>query len=243
MQFLILGLGRLGNDLLEDFESKGHRVLGTRTRDWRLGEKLSQKIQRQLTKTHAVIITLPPQKELREGLLKLFSDHTELLACRVYLCNSISIYGAHPGEVDENTTPRPESERGQELLKLENQLTSLSDQLVSLRLGGLFSDERHPIHYLSGKSELLGAGEFLNGVHHKDIAQAILHLEQNQVPNQRVNIVWDQHPEKSSFYTKAAVELGLPVPHYSSSTRKNKKIVHSKVLQDSGFKFKHSLYL
>ena len=237
MQIMIFGLGRLGSDLSKYFQKQGHQVLGTRTENWKLGDALPLEIQNALQQVDVFIFTIPPVQGLSQGLKQVLKDYPLLKKRRVYVCNSISIYGSNPGEVDESNSPMPDTSRGMELLELEQSLTGLSSKIVSLRLGGLFSDERHPVYYLTGKKDLKGAGEFLNGVHHLDVARAILHIENKHIPDQKINIVWDQHPEKSVFYVKAAKELDLKVPDYSEDKNPKKKIIQSKVLRESGFNF------
>lgn len=241
MQIMILGLGRLGQDLLTYFESLGHHVQGTTTKDWQLGETLPDKYESFLERADFVVETIPPVEGLLDRLHDLISKTPSLQKRPFYVCNSISLYGKNQGEVDESTPPSPETDRGRELLKLEDSLTENFKNVVSLRLGGLFSDSRHPVHYLAGRKDLSGKGEFLNGVHHLDIARALLHLFENKIQHQRVNIVWDQYPEKSQFYNKAAEKLNLSRPEYKNESNPNKKIIHSKVLLDSGFTFQHPL--
>jgi nucleoside-diphosphate-sugar epimerase len=237
MQIMIFGLGRLGSDLSKHFHNQGHQVLGTTTQDWKLGDALPRDIQESLQESDVFIFTIPPVQGLTDGLKEVLTNYPILKKRRVYVCNSISVYGSNPGEVDESNSPMPDTSRGLELLELEQSLTEVSPKIISLRLGGLFSDNRHPVYYLVGKKDLKGAGEFLNGVHHLDVARAILHIEEKKITNQRINIVWDQHPEKSAFYIKAAKELDLTTPEYLEVKDPKKKIIHSEALKKSGFKF------
>ena len=97
----------------------------------------------------------------------------------VYL-STVGVYGDHDGAwVDEETTPRPDSDRARERLAVEQAWQTFGRRshkaIAILRLAGIYGPERNALLQIArGEARrILKPGQVFNRIHVGDIAQAI----------------------------------------------------------------------
>ncbi len=225
----ILGLGYLGRPLAQKLHEQGAEVAALKRRltsdDINLPIRLDcadlnqpQVFQTAFWQQHwadkAVWIALLPPSAVE--------DYTNMMREWVALArrfgvehlvfgSSIGVYGDAARDCNEYSKPQPQSRSAQCMLAAETILLESGVANVDiLRLGGLYSAERHPLASLLKRSNIGGAHRPVN-VLHQDLAVAALYRAAATPAGVRIrNIVEPQHPPKHEFYRAEAAKLGLP---------------------------------
>jgi nucleoside-diphosphate-sugar epimerase len=160
--------------------------------------------------TDILIYMIPPLDMLQ---MKDFFDQIPTDK-KIIFISSTSVYGKKLGEVDEETSIDIEQTNSPLLVETEKYLKSRFESVTILRLGGLYGQKRHPIYFLQGKENVLGANEYLHLVHQKDCVDAITSVLEQDLWNETFNIVSDLRVKKSEYYTRIAEKLSLLPPVY-----------------------------
>src|SRR5690606_7224253 len=138
-------------------------------------EKTKGDVSEFLDDSRILIINVPPG--MRGNSTEMFSNKmakfipfiqkSEIKS--VLFVSSTSVFGDNQGIVDENTTPIPDSFSGKDLLKTEELFNSNANfKTTIIRFGGLIGEDRHPVNYLSGKTNLKGGNAPVNLIHRND---------------------------------------------------------------------------
>lgn len=241
----VMGLGWLGLPLAKKLDQDGYTVRGSTTRSEKLMELLNSGLAVRILQLvpHAIkgnfksfiadanvlIICIPPNR-----------DHTypdrirqiTLLAPRdlkVIYISSSSVYGNPDTEVHEESPTQPERASGEWVLATEKLLENhFQSNLTIIRFAGLFGPDRHPGRFLSGKKALSRPKGKVNLIHLDDCIQLISAVISQQQFGYIINGCADNHPDRASFYSRAAHELSLPKPNFDQSDQKMGKTVSNK---------------
>lgn len=264
----ILGIGWLGFPLAKKLIEIGYEIKGSTTSENKLDElktndiqpfqiELSENeiignIENFLNESEVLIIDIPPK--LRNNPTENFVEKIKLLITaiekstvkNVLFVSSTSVYAdAFPIlEIDENTIPNPDSESGKQLLETEQILLSNTNfQTTILRFGGLIGEDRHPIKFLAGKTNLENPDAPINLIHQDDcvgiICEILNQVQQDKtISNEIFNAVAPQHPTRKDYYTQKAIENKLPLPIFDDSKNSVGKLISSKKIEAIlGYKF------
>lgn len=162
----------------------------------------------------------------------------------VIFISSTSVYGEDNLVVTEETELNPDTESGKQLVQSEQLLLSNSNFKTSiLRFGGLIGEDRHPIKFLAGRTNIENPNAPINLIHQDDcigIILEILRQAQNNklVWNETFNAVTPFHPSRKEYYTQKAIEFNLPLPEFNSENLTfGKTIASSKVETILGYTF------
>jgi hypothetical protein len=144
--------------------------------------------------------------------------------------SSTSVYGENQGDVDESTELLPDSESGLALAKVELHLATVARQrsfdLTIVRPGGLIGPGRHPGRFLAGRKSCARALAPVNWIELTDLILCLekiclerktrerLQSQTDQETVQIFNLTARTHPTRSSFYTRAAIQLGVEPPEF-----------------------------
>jgi hypothetical protein len=203
----IIGLGWLGKALKIKFDSQ-FLIWGTH----RVSDKLSTKdysfdffAPKPLPSADIVILNTPPLLRLSPkdyvSIVKNFKTK------HLVFISSTSVFGTNQGLVTEETTPQPDTESGQWLVEVENELRSFSVSII--RPGGLIGGSRHPIYFLAGKT-LEFSSSPVNLIHREDLMNIIsLSLEKKTC---LLHAISPYHPSREEYYLSWAKKLGLSLP-------------------------------
>lgn len=263
MQISILGCGWLGLPLGQSLAKKNYTVKGSTTTESNLVELESrgiipfmisveeENIQGEINaffqNSSVLIIDIPPKlrKENSENFVSKIRNLLPFIEQsaieKVLFISSTSVYADDNSIVTEETIPKPETESGKQLLVAEELLFHNSNfQTTILRFGGLIGPNRHPIHFLAGKTNLDNPEAPINLIHQEDCIHIIqLILEQNYW-RRKINAVAPFHPSRIEYYTQKAKEYHLGIPQFNEShNSKGKKIDSDKLIQDLGYDFKN----
>ena len=158
---------------------------------------------------------------------------------KVVFVSSTSVYGdGFPiVEITESTQPNPDTESGKQLVIAETLLQSNPHfKTTVIRFGGLLGDDRHPVKFLAGRTNVENPDAPVNMIQREDcigIIEEILKQVQhdNWEWNQTFNAVAPQHPTRKAYYHKKAEILNLPLPTFAENSESKGKIISSKKVE------------
>lgn len=274
----ILGCGWFGLPLAKSLLSKGYEVKGSTTSESKLDvlensgispfqiqleeNQIIGTIEGFLKETDVLIIDIPPglRREISSFNEMTFVNKVKTLIPfieksgiqKVVFVSSTSVYGdSFPiVEITEETKPNPDTESGKQLAITETLLQSNSHfKTTVIRFGGLFGDDRHPIKFLAGRTNVENPDAPVNMIQREDcigIIEKILKnsetSEQHDNWGETFNAVAPQHPTRKEYYHKKAEILNLPLPTFAENSESKGKIISSgKVETILGYSFQKEI--
>jgi len=165
---------------------------------------------------------------------------------KVLFVSSTSVYADENVTITEESIPNPDTESGKQLLEAEVLLQSNKNfQTTVIRFGGLIGADRHPIKFLSGKTNIENPDAPINLIYLDDcigIIETIIQNAQNENFNwnETFNAVAPFHPTRKEYYTQKAIELNLSLPHFNENKPSIGKLISSEKLEHIlGYSFKN----
>ena len=264
----ILGCGWLGLPLATVLISNNFSVKGSTTSQNKLSVLEENRIQpfllslneneiignidAFLENSEVLIIDIPPK--LRGNATENFVAKIKTLipfietssVTKVLFVSSTSVYADDNSIVTEETTPKPETEGGKQLLEAEKLFQNNKNfQTTILRFGGLIGEDRHPIKFLAGRENIENPDGAINLIHQKDcigiILKIICHAEPEEVWDETFNAVSPFHPTREEYYTQKTIELNLTLPKFNTEKPSVGKVISSeKLIKTLDFTFAKS---
>jgi len=265
-QISILGCGWLGFPLAKSLLQKGYLISGSTTSENKIPmlhnagitpfliclseDKLEGEMDTFLKNSEILIINIPPK--LRGNYTENFVGKIQniipfienSLVKKVLFVSSTSVYADENVTITEESVPNPDTESGKQLLEAERLLQSNEKfETAVIRFGGLIGSDRHPIKFLSGKTNIENPDAPINLIHQEDcigIIEKIIREAQNESFswNETFNAVAPFHPTRKKYYTQKAIEFNLPLPHFNESKPSIGKLIQSeKVERVLGYSF------
>jgi nucleoside-diphosphate-sugar epimerase len=261
----ILGCGWLGLLLAKSLLSKGYEVKGSTTSESKLNvlknagispfqiklesHKIIGTIEDFLKETDVLVIDIPPglRRAISSSQEMTFVNKIKILIPfieksgiqKVIFVSSTSVYSdSFPiVEITEETKPNPDTESGKQLVIAESLLQSNSHfKTIIIRFGGLLGDDRHPIKFLAGRTNVENPNAPVNMIEREDcigIIEKVLDFarDANWEWNQTFNAVAPQHPSRTAYYHKKAELFHLPLPTFVENLASKGKIISSKKVE------------
>lgn len=259
-QISILGCGWLGLPLAKALQGNGFSIKGSTTSNEKLpvlenlgiqpflialeSNNVSGNIETFLRGSKTLIIDIPPKlrgnsndpsSALRMsfvGKIKTLIPFIEKSTIEnVLFISSTSVYGDDNSSVTEETNPNPDTESGRQLVLAEQLLQSNSNfKTTILRFGGLIGEDRHPIYFLAGRTNLENPEAPINLIHQEDCIGIILEILRQNSWNETFNGVAPFHPSRKEYYTQKAIDFGLPTPEFNpEKSSVGKTILNGKI--------------
>lgn len=274
-QISILGCGWLGFPLAKSLLQKGYLISGSTTSENKIPmlhnagitpfliclseEKLEGEMDYFLKNSEILIIDIPPKLrgnalDTSTALSKTFVKKIQNLipfienssVKKVLFVSSTSVYADENVTITEESITNPDTESGKQLLEAEVLLQSNENfQTTVIRFGGLIGADRHPIQFLSGKTNIENPDAPINLIHLEDcigIIKKIIQKAQNENYNwnETYNAVAPFHPTRKEYYTQKAMEFNLPLPHFNESKPSIGKLISSEKVENIlGYSFKN----
>lgn len=255
----ILGCGWLGFPLVKLLVSKGYFVNGSTTSFEKISFLEAEKInafqialsasevigaiESFLKNIEILIIDIPPklrgisnsnQKEFVRKIENLIPFIEKSTVEKVVFVSSTSVYGEDNTEVTESTIPKPETEAGKQLLEVETLLQNNNNfKTTIVRFGGLVGENRHPIHFLAGKTGIENPEAPINLIHQEDCMAIILKIIEDEVWIETFNAVAPFHPSRFDYYTQKALDLNLPLPAFDFNKKSVGKTISSEKIENT----------
>lgn len=223
MFILILGLGRTGKHLSQLLLASNHQVAGTTRSQSKAKEFSNAGIipyrwsasdgTSALPDADAVICAFPPTDTYPIQLAALGVRYPKTPIIQI---SSTSVFSDNQGQVDEATPAQ-----GKRLLiEAENEVLALELGRV-VRAGGLYDENSHPVNFIAGKKQLTDAP--VNLIHRQDLAEILNDVVSGKITEKVVHAVNPEHPLKSDYYKRKALERGLEIPEFVTSSQ-NKEV-------------------
>jgi nucleoside-diphosphate-sugar epimerase len=264
MNFItILGCGWFGLPLAKSLLSKGYNVKGSTTSATKLktlkeAEIIPFQIQLNeqeiignvsdfLHETDVLIIAIPPglRKEILSSEEMTFMNKMKTLIPyieksgiqKVLFVSSTSVYGDRFPIVEytESTQTHPDTESGRQLVLSEKLLQSnIHFKTTVIRFGGLLGEDRHPIKFLAGRTQIENPDGPVNLIQREDCIGIIikaLDFACKDKWGETFNAVAPQHPTRKTYYQKKAQQFNLPLPNFVEDTKSKGKIISSKKVE------------
>jgi nucleoside-diphosphate-sugar epimerase len=264
MNFItILGCGWFGLPLAKSLLSKGYNVKGSTTSATKLktlkeAEIMPFQIQLNeqeiignvsdfLHETDVLIIAIPPglRKEILSSEEMTFINKMKILIPyieksgiqKVLFVSSTSVYGDRFPIVEytESTQNHPDTESGRQLVLSEKLLQSnIHFKTTVIRFGGLLGEDRHPIKFLAGRTQIENPDGPVNFIQREDCIGIIikaLDFAYKDKWGETFNAVAPQHPTRKNYYQKKAHQFNLPLPNFVEDTKSKGKIISSKKVE------------
>jgi nucleoside-diphosphate-sugar epimerase len=257
MKISILGCGWLGFPLGKYLVENGKSVKGSTTSESKIAllseigiEPFLLKFSPQIggndivnfLNSEVLIICIPPRAgkygadfhvQQIESLLEYLPSST--IKSIIYT-SSTSVYPDLNREVNEED----EVIENHALIKVENSLKQLYQNVTILRCGGLMGGERIPAKYFAGKT--INTGKIpVNYVHQEDVIQIITMILEQGFWNETFNVVSPIHPIRKDIYLKNCEEFGYKKPIFEEPSAEIpfKIISPQKLILQTGYKFKY----
>lgn len=256
MQVSIIGCGWLGLPLAKSLIQKGHDVIGSTTsadKLKRLKDAGITPVQLKLEpmpvgedfnllfESELVIINIPPGRKKNpphfyaEQIKYLKYQLQNSKVKKVIFISSTSFYPNTNSTVDLSTNYDFANGSSKAVVKGEEQISAISQELIILRCGGLMGDDRIPGKWFVGK-ETQGADTPVNYVHRDDVIATIEGLIEGWPQAQKVfNLVSDDHPTRKEVHEKMAEKYGFELPKWVEPSTIQSKVVESS-FKESGLK-------
>jgi len=264
MNFItILGCGWFGLPLAKSLLSKGYNVKGSTTSATKLKtlkeaeiipfqiqlneQEIIGNISDFLHETDVLIIAIPPglRKEILSSEEMTFMNKMKTLIPyieksgiqKVLFVSSTSVYGDRFPIVEytESTQTHPDTESGRQLVLSEKLLQSnIHFKTTVIRFGGLLGEDRHPIKFLAGRTQIENPDGPVNLIQKEDCIGIIikaLDFACKDKWGETFNAVAPQHPTRKTYYQKKAQQFNLPLPNFVEDTKSKGKIISSKKVE------------
>jgi nucleoside-diphosphate-sugar epimerase len=257
----ILGCGWLGLPLGKYLFNKGYQIYGSTTTNDKIEVLRNNNIIPDVLKLEKggptgntamfndckiLIINIPPLRSspdviyYEEKILRYLTRIDQSKVKHILFVSSTSVYGQEQKALNENDRPKPISESGKQLLKVEDLLANhFKWQNTIIRFGGLIGYDRIPGRFLSKKKGLKKGGSAVNLIHQDDCIEAIYQIIKQDKWGYTYNVCSPEHPSKIDFYTKAAQSINLAVPEFEDLDDSGKSISSELLIEELHFKFKY----
>lgn len=200
-----------------------------------------------LRDSEILIIDIPPNLSAGENdnftakIKALIPEIEKSSVDKVLFVSATSVYDDDESFriITEKTPETPVTESAKQMLKAEEILFENKNfKTTSLRFGGLFGEERHPIKYLSGKTGIANPDAPINLIGLKDCIGIIEKIIEKESWNEVFNGVNPEHPSRKEYYNGQAASFGLPLVGFDESKISVGKIIDSgKVISLLGHEF------
>ena len=250
----ILGCGWLGLPLAKALIGNGISVKGSTTSPEKIvglekagitsflieiGENgINGNMHQFLGQSQVLIINIPPKlrgnsKENFVSKIKNILPFIEKSGIKkVLFVSSTSVFSDECEFVTEATIPNPDTESGKQLLECEKLLQNNSNfEITILRFGGLIGEDRHPIHFLAGRTNIENPEAPINLIHQEDCIGIILKIIDSNFWGEMFNAVAPFHPSREEYYSQKAKEYNLEQPIFTHSKPSIGKTIASDKLE------------
>lgn len=236
----ILGCGWLGFPLAKALLENGFSVNGSTTSKEKistlenagispflieLGEvAIKGNVSEFLEGSQVLIIDIPPKLRgtatenfvIKIKNLILFIEKSGIK--KVVFVSSTSVYSDDNKWVTEETIANPDSESGIQILACEQLLQNNSQfETTVVRFGGLVGEDRNPIRFLAGRTNIENPNAPINLIHQEDCIGILLKIIESNCWGETFNAVAPFHPSREAYYTQKAREYDLELPIFAAS--------------------------
>ncbi|NEV92661.1 NAD(P)H-binding protein [Psychroflexus sp. YR1-1] len=239
-QISILGCGWLGLPLAKELIQLGWQVKGSTTSSEKM-QKLEEEgilpynielqedritggVQAFLEDSEVLIIDIPPglKRHPNSSFVSKLEQLTKAVSAsaieRLIYVSSTGVFQDHETlpSFTEHYQFTPKEIKNSQLVQAEQLLLNLPEVTTSvIRFGGLVGKERHPVKYLSGKTDVKNPHSPVNLIHLDNCILLISEIIQQEKYGMVFHGVEAIHGSKEDYYTRKAKEFGLLKPEFN----------------------------
>jgi nucleoside-diphosphate-sugar epimerase len=258
----ILGCGWYGLELAKELIKNNYTVKGSTTTSEKLNslqqsgiipylinfKEGEDQLNTDFFNCDLLIISIPPKRSSSEQhtfLSKIERISRAAVSANVpniIFISATSVYGDSNVEVNELTTPNPETDSAKAILSAELLLKSIPELTTTiLRFGGLIGPNRDPGRFFAGKTAIPNGKAPVNLIHLSDCVGLTLHIIEKQSFGCTYNACATDHPTRSVFYTAASLKSGLEKPQFNDELLHWKSVHSIYIAEKLGYEFKVTL--
>ncbi len=247
MNVVIIGGGWLGLPLAESLAKKGYLVTATyRTSIPRVSEKItlerydgsvvSESLQAHLSQAEVVFFTFPPPKDGSSH-----SDQCRNIAtftqnpCRFVFTSTTGVYPNEDKVFTEGMVIATADSENKHLRTEFELREALKDRLTIVRMAGLVGGGRFPVKNMSASGKIYNGSETVNLIHRIDAVRVLEFSATSDYCAVTLNACAPSHPDKQSYYTWMAEQLGIAPPKFEKGP--TGKTIQSDLLCSLNFSF------
>ena len=264
MQIAVVGCGWLGLPLSKSLQKSGHKIvatcrsnqkaseltqLGFAAETFELGDKLIHPRLAAIFSSTVLVLNIPVGRkapntaDFVEHMQALLKHAAASQIQNIIFISTTSVYGDDCDIVTEISPTHPQTQSGQINLAVEALVKEHFDKRCTIiRPAGLVGFDRHPAHYLAGKSGLLNPDNVVNLVHQDDVICAIQTVIEKEIWGKTLHLSALEHPTREKYYTWAAAKLDLNPPNFviGEGVAKGKQIDATNSLQVLGLSLRYA---
>ncbi len=236
MQIAVVGCGWLGLPLAISLQKSGHSIVATRRSkagcsqlrslgstcvQFELGATLTQEKFAPIFNCDLLVLNIPVDRktasaeEFSTNMDDFLRHAVDSNIKQVIFVSTSSVYGDLNAVVSEKSPTTPNTQSGKINLTVEQLVQRyFAAQASILRPAGLVGKDRHPVHYLAGKTELAAPNKVVNLVHQHDVIQSIECIIKNGIWGHTLVLSASEHPTRQDYYTWAAEQLSIAAPSF-----------------------------
>ncbi len=247
----VLGLGWLGKQIVNNLIEEDHMVYGVnrsvktdlQIKQWSYDiDFLNIETLNELKefKFDFLIVTIPPSSsESYPSRLIEFTNGICNQNLKIIYTSSTSMYGSEARDINEDSLVKPITTNAIKINRFEQYLMDrFSSKHVILRLAGLVGVDRHPIKFLSGRSDVRQPKAPVNLIHAEEIVAFTSKILGNW--NTGVfNLCNPDHPTKQFYYKSIANQLDISIPKFDLNDDRLGKKINSNRMKELNFEFKY----
>jgi len=249
MNAVIIGGGWLGLPLAESLAKKDFLVTTTyRTSVPEISQKItlecydgtvvSESLQQRLSKVDVVFFVFPPPKDESshsEQCLKIaaFTPNN----CRFVFTSTTGVYPNEDKAFTEDMVVATAHSDNKHLRTEFELRETLKERLTIVRLAGLVGGKRFPVKNMSASGKVYNGSEVVNLIHQIDAVRVLEFVVNSQYYEHplTLNACAPSHPDKQSYYTWMAEQLGIEPPKFKKGP--TGKHIQSDLLYSLNFSF------
>ena len=263
-QISILGCGWLGFPLAQQLMHQGFQIKGATTSESKFSvlqnagispfllnvtcDGIEGNIHSFLKDSEILILNIPhklrgdAQDNFVEKVRNIIVAVEASTVSKVLFVSATSVFPDSNEYITESTIPIPDSESGLQLLASEQRLNSNNNfQTTIVRFGGLIGENRHPIHFLSGRKNIENPDAPINLIHLDDCIGILQKIIKKKIWNETFNAVAPFHPSRKIYYTQKAIEMNLEMPVFINDEKSvGKTILSEKLHSVLDYNFTHN---
>jgi len=227
----ILGCGWFGLPFAKTLLQIGYNVKGSTTSADKLQvlEKLgiepyqinlndTGELPADFFKVDVLFVNVPPRAKSEEvstypEKLRAIAKAAEGKVRQIVFISSTGVFEDGNFEVDENTTPQPDTEAGKALLAAEDMFSQNNSFVTTIiRFAGLIGPGRNLAKFFAGRNEVPNGKAPVNLIALEDCIGICLQLLNAQAFGGIYHAVMPQHPTRREFYTELCKASGMEKP-------------------------------
>jgi nucleoside-diphosphate-sugar epimerase len=254
----ILGCGWYGQPLAKALITAGHKVKGSTTSPQKTDTLAAEGIEPYLVNflpgnehyddafftCDVLFICIPPKSRGGEGPEFIYKIQGIIKAIKkhgvknVVFISSTGVYADVNAEVNELNDPQPNTEAGRILWQAEELLRQESTfKTTIIRFAGLIGPGRDPGRFFAGKKNIANGNAPVNLIHLDDCIGLSIAILDRQAYGYLFNGCSPDHPSRSVFYTKAALNSGLEAPEFIDELKEWKTVKSVHVEEFLGYRY------